>query len=198
MIEFKEFPKIPRFNREIVITEKLDGTNAAVVIEQHPGPGRLMIFDENLLADEDCLSMYAQSRSQFINPERDNFGFAKWVKDNATELFKLGPGVHYGEWWGKGVNKRYPTMAGKKFSLFNVARWGGEAIRPACCDVVPQIYKGPLIQAAIDAAVTSLRDYGSIACPGAKAEGIIVFHTAANMPFKITCEKDETFKGNAS
>lgn len=32
MIPFEAFPKIPRLNREIVITEKLDGTNAVIHI----------------------------------------------------------------------------------------------------------------------------------------------------------------------
>jgi hypothetical protein len=31
-IEFQPFPKLARLNRNILITEKLDGTNAAVVI----------------------------------------------------------------------------------------------------------------------------------------------------------------------
>lgn len=30
---FEAFPKIPRLNRDITITEKIDGTNVAVVIE---------------------------------------------------------------------------------------------------------------------------------------------------------------------
>ena len=36
MTEFKTFGKIPRLFRECVITEKIDGTNACVVIEQFP------------------------------------------------------------------------------------------------------------------------------------------------------------------
>lgn len=32
--EFKPFPKVPRFSRDIVITEKLDGTNASVTITE--------------------------------------------------------------------------------------------------------------------------------------------------------------------
>jgi len=31
-IEFKEFPKIARLSRECIITEKIDGTNASILI----------------------------------------------------------------------------------------------------------------------------------------------------------------------
>mgnify|MGYP001595560836 CR=1 FL=1 len=34
MSEFVEFRKIPRLNRDVVITEKIDGTSAQVLIEQ--------------------------------------------------------------------------------------------------------------------------------------------------------------------
>lgn len=33
---FEEWPKTPRLFRDVIVTEKIDGTNAAVVIEEHP------------------------------------------------------------------------------------------------------------------------------------------------------------------
>jgi hypothetical protein len=33
MTDFKEFQKIARWNREVIVTEKIDGTNACIVIE---------------------------------------------------------------------------------------------------------------------------------------------------------------------
>jgi hypothetical protein len=44
-MEFEAFPKIPRLKRDMVITEKIDGTNACVLIEDctdhdSSGPGR--------------------------------------------------------------------------------------------------------------------------------------------------------------
>jgi hypothetical protein len=33
-IEFQAFPKIPRLVRDCVITEKLDGTNASIIITE--------------------------------------------------------------------------------------------------------------------------------------------------------------------
>ncbi len=102
-MEFREFDKIPRLKRNVVITEKIDGTNACVVI-----------------SPEGIIS--AQSRSQIITPDNDNYGFARWVEDNSEELAKLGGGYHFGEWWGSGIQRRY-GMDRKVFSLFNVGRW---------------------------------------------------------------------------
>src|SRR5436305_1822690 len=102
MIEFNAFPKIARLNRECVITEKIDGTNASILI------------------DEDGVVM-AGSRTRWITPENDNFGFAKWVEANKSELMKLGVGHHFGEWWGSGIQRGYGLTKGeKRFSLFNV------------------------------------------------------------------------------
>jgi hypothetical protein len=178
MIPFEAFPKIPRLNREIVITEKLDGTNAVVHIGE----------DEVVTAG---------SRTRWISPENDNYGFAKWVRDNQLELRKLGPGTHFGEWWGAGIQRRY-DLSEKRFSLFNVHRWSAPAVRPACCHVVPTLYRGAFDQMWIDRCVDLLRTQGSVAAPGfMKPEGVIVFHTAASALFKVTVEKDEEPKGKA-
>ncbi|AXQ69771.1 RNA ligase [Caulobacter phage CcrSC] len=175
MTTFVAFPKIARLNREIVITEKLDGTNAQVEIND---------------AGDDIVS--AGSRNRYITPEMDNHGFARWVRDNRDELIKLGPGRHYGEWWGNGIQHGYGLGKGdKRFSLFNVGRWEDPATRPACCGVVPVLYRGPFSEAAIQDAVERLRTEGSMAAPGwMRPEGVIVYHTAAGTLFKVTLEKD--------
>lgn len=178
MIEFKEFPKIARLNREVIVTEKIDGTNAAVVISEH---GEIM----------------AQSRTRIISPQDDNFGFAAWVEENRTELEKLGPGHHFGEWWGRGVQRGY-GLTERRFSLFNTSRWGDDAVRPACCHVVPVIIRGEPSQSfeVAAAALAVLRERGSLAAPGfMKPEGIVAFHVQGNLMFKATLEKDEEYKG---
>lgn len=181
MIEFKEFPKIARLNREVIISEKIDGTNAAVIV------------------GEDGTSIAAQSRSRLITPEDDNFGFARWVQDNAQELLKLGPGHHFGEWWGCGIQRNY-GLTEKRFSLFNVTRWEDNPKRPACVHVVPVILRGGASEQFVIAAAASeiLKTGGSLAAPGfMKPEGIVCFHTAANLMFKATLEKDEEWKGKS-
>lgn len=179
-MEFVPFPKIPRLNREIIITEKIDGTNGLIVIGED-------------------MSIMVGSRSRWITPEQDNHGFARWVEENARELHKLGPGRHFGEWWGGSIQKRYGQFAPtKRFSLFNVSRWDSEA-RPACCDVVPTLYRGVFSEDQIAASLAKLACDGSVAAPGCmKPEGIIVFHTAANSGFKVTLENDGEWKGRAS
>lgn len=188
---FKEYPKTARLNREIVVTEKIDGTNAGIQIVPDFESDDLPGYE---LARKDGFALFAQSRSKLIKPGEDNHGFAGWVQGNADALFALGPGTHFGEWWGAGINKRYPG-APKKFSLFNTARWSDPATRPAIVDVVPVLYQGPFAEAAIVWELGLLRSNGSRVWPGAKAEGVCVFHTAANIVFKVTCEKDETWKG---
>ena len=176
--EFKEFPKIARLNREVVVTEKIDGTNALVYV------------------GEDFTTIKAGSRSKWITPEADNFGFARWVVEHEEELRTgLGPGYHYGEWWGAGIQRRY-GLTEKRFSLFNVHRWADDAVRPKCCHVVPTLWRSFDVREAADTAIAMLRTNGSYAAPGfAKPEGIVVFHTAASVLFKVTLEKDEAPKG---
>src|ERR1700744_4152565 len=84
----------------------------------------------------------AQSRNRLLTPgKNDNYGFAGWVEENKEELFKLGPGHHFGEWWGKSIARNY-GLDERRFSLFNVKRWV-EDTKPSCCHVVPVIYAGP-------------------------------------------------------
>lgn len=193
MSEFTPFPKMARLSREIIITEKLDGTNAQIVITPGYAANPNVIhswFDEKTSTD---MVMYAGSRTRWITPDEDNYGFAKWVLANAVDLQTLGEGQHFGEWWGQGIQRKYGKDH-KSFSLFNVTRWAEE--RPVCCDVVPTLYTGMFDQVAIDAALKDLELRGSKAAPGfMKPEGIIIFHTAARIGFKKTLDKDEQPKG---
>jgi hypothetical protein len=185
---FQAWPKIARLNRPIVVTEKIDGTNAAVVIEQcQPG-------EESFVGSG--LRIGAQSRTKIITPGDDNYSFASWVQKNKEDLVKLGPGRHFGEWWGAGIQKRYGKLKSEKtFSLFNTSRWSNPEDRPKCCDVVPVLYVGPFSQAKINECLEKMKAV-SVACPGAKAEGIVVFFAAANTMFKVTCEADDQWKGS--
>ena len=104
--EFRPFPKIPRLSREIIITEKIDGTNASITITE----------DGQFLTG---------SRNRWITPEDDNFGFSAWAHANKDVLMGLGVGTHFGEWWGHGIQRGYGLPKGRRrFSLFNVGRWG--------------------------------------------------------------------------
>ncbi len=196
-MEFTEFPKMARLSREVIVTEKIDGTNAQVFISP------------------DGQQLLAGSRTRWITPQDDNHGFAAWVEAHRDELLTLGPGRHFGEWWGAGIQRRY-GLTEKRFSLFNVQRWalyGTEPQRiatadpriekwqdvlPACCGVVPILYRGQFCTQAIENHLEWLRTNGSAAAPGfMKPEGVVVFHVAGNVGFKKTLDKDEMPKALA-
>ena len=189
-MKFREFPKMSRFSRDIIITEKIDGTNASIFI-QHKTLETAEGLDSIIATVEDY-TIRAGSRTQWITPEKDNYGFANWVKQNAEELVKLGEGHHFGEWWGLGIQRKY-DMKEKRFSLFNVERWSED--RPSCCSVVPTLYKGDFNTEAIQFALDILKLNGSCASVGfMNPEGIVIYHTAGNVAFKKTIEKDEVPK----
>lgn len=180
LTEFREWPKISRLSRRIIVTEKIDGTNAMVHVPDNPRD-----------------SVSAGSRSRWLMTEDDNHGFARWVAANAEELRNLTPGYHYGEWWGPGIGKRYRGFGPKekKLSLFNTERWSDAAVRPACCDVVPVLWDGEFDTDYIRIALEDLRRHGSRAAPGCmNPEGVVIFHTASGHMFKKTCEDDESHK----
>ncbi len=169
-MDFEAFPKIPRYNRGLLITEKIDGTNAQVAITED---GRVL----------------AGSRTRWVTPEQDNFGFAGWVAAHEEELRQLGPGRHYGEWWGLGIQRGYGLYE-RRFSLFNALRWTAQP-PPPCCSVVPVLYRGVMTADAVGEALRELRQ-GSRAAPGfMRPEGIVVYHMAGRTSFKVTLEGDE-------
>ena len=193
-MEFVEFNKIARLSRNCVITEKIDGTN-----------GQIAITDD--------LQMFVGSRNRWLQPGADNFGFLAWAIEHRDELLTLGPGRHFGEWWGRGIQRGYDQTQ-KIFSLFNTIRWcefGQEPqlipsgnpktepkyqqVLPACCRLVPVIYRGPFVTDVCEFALAHLEHYGSSAAPGFRdPEGIVIYHTASGVCFKKTLKNDESPK----
>lgn len=184
---FEGFPKIPRYRRNIIITEKIDGTNAQIYI---PKP-----TDEALVSKTgQTFKFLCGSRSRWIFPEADNYGFATWSYGNEEEILKLGPGHHFGEWWGQGIQRRY-GLTEKRFSLFNVGRWEGKEL-PTGISLVPQLYAGVASDEAINGVLIKLALEGSVAAPGFMLpEGIVIYHTAGKQLYKITVKDDERPKG---
>jgi hypothetical protein len=189
--EFTPFPKIPRLSKPVVITEKIDGTNALVYVT-------------------DDGDVFAGSRSRWITPQDDNFGFARWVEGNKDTLLKLGPGRHFGEWWGSGIQRNY-GLKERRFSLFNVHRWAGvaEDVRPVAHDpktrevtkwqtAVPEgIYVVPVLAwevplESVPSVMELLAFRGSYAAPGFNnPEGVVVFHTGGSHLYKVTFNGDK-------
>lgn len=194
---FVAFPKMARLSRDIVITEKIDGTSGTIFIGED---GEFLVG----------------SRTRWITAEDDNHGFARWAIAHQEELMKLGKGWHRGEWWGSGIQRGYGLPKGeKRFSLFNVIRWceadeEPQRIKtadpriekyqerlPRCCTLVPVLYKGIFETDSVQEALNNLKLNGSLAAPGfMQPEGVVVFHIAGNVGFKKTILKDDEPKGN--
>lgn len=205
--EFEPWPSIARLNRDMIITEKIDGTNAQISIREAPFPEGLHDSPARL-EDGTIVQVRAGSRKRWISPQDDNYGFAAWVCNNAGILARtLGVGRHYGEWWGQGIQRRY-DMDTKRFSLFNVKRWfiedeGAVAIERAIqagleIDTVPLLFHGTWGNDQIDAELQALREFGSLATKFDNPEGIVVLHLASRTPFKILLENDHIPKSLAS
>lgn len=195
LTEFVEFPKIARLSRECVITEKIDGTNGCIAITEY----------KQMLVGS----------TRWITPEADNYGFAAWAQAHKEELIEgLGVGRHFGEWWGCGIQRGY-GLKEKRFSLFNTVRWclhdaepqrintgkhtlgiKMQSVLPACCGLVPVLYRGLFNTWYAEWSINELCLNGSKASPGFhNPEGIVVYHIAGNVSFKKTIEKDEEYKG---
>lgn len=178
--DYPAFHKIPRLHKPVAITEKVDGTNALISIER--------------LGDSDNYEVRAGSRNRWLTPENDNFGFAAWVVEHAMELMGLGPGLHYGEWYGFGIQRNY-GLPEKHFALFNVGRWA--EWRPGCCDVVPLLEwaDAEYLQDSIGFWTHELLEAGSRVAPDFyKPEGLVIWHEAARQYFKVPFEGGDTPK----
>lgn len=130
MFEFKPWPKIQRLKTNTVtISEKIDGTNACVVIQEGKFVG-------------------CQSRNKIIKPGDDNMGFASWAYERQELLTELGEGYHYGEWAGPGIQKNPHCLPEKRFYLFDTRRheFHDQTPMEGIVFVVPMFYVGEYIK----------------------------------------------------
>lgn len=167
IVEFKAWEKIPRDSNEtVVITEKLDGTNACVVIQ-------------------DGVIVAVQSRKRFICIGADNYGFAGWVEVNNDDLLTMGDGYHYGEWVGLGINKNPHELKDKRFYLFNSGRWGvNNPDTPKCVYVVPVLAYREYTNTLVDETMATLKESGSHI--GGSPEGVVTYYTRTRRYAKTT------------
>lgn len=173
-MEFVPFQKIPRWSsQDIIISEKIDGTNACIWIS------------------DDCTEYRCGSRTRWITPTDDNYGFAGWVERNKDAILGLGKGTHFGEWWGLGIQRCYNEQH-KRFSLFNTLRWNTEEQQERLkhipnTDSVPILYQGPFSDEAIESVMARLWSEGSSAAPGFRnPEGIVIYMPGSRTLFKKT------------
>lgn len=198
MGQFKGWGSTPRWHKGLTITEKINGTNAAIVIYNG--------------------QVKAQSRKRMITPDDDNFGFAKWVYDNAGALTDtLGYGYHYGEWFGPGIQKNPLGVESKRFALFHATKYtednGYELNKVDGLETVPLLFHGQADLFTVAHTVENLATFGTRVegaatqeivevfagedgsyTVKAKAEGVIVWHKETKQNYKILLEDDAFHK----
>lgn len=185
---FEAWPKIPRGTRGefITITEKLDGTNACIIIQENPlDVGKFEITG-------------VQSRKRMITPAEDNYGFANWVAANEADLTaKLDVGRHFGEWYGLGIQGNPHCKPSKRFALFNTNRWqDGRQERPAGVECVPILYEGEWSSTIVEEAMDAL--WLEAGHQGYSPEGIVVWYAKSRRMEKHTFKFVEgKWKGEA-
>lgn len=194
--QFKPWGSTTRENKNKTITEKIDGTNACIVAQD----GKVT----------------AQSRKRIITPDDDNFGFAKWVYDNAGALLDtLGYGYHYGEWYGEGIQKNPLGIEGKRFALFHATKYtegnGFDLEKVDGLETVPLLHHGQCDVWTIPNIMQDLELYGSKVEgarthqePGfldmnvtytraAQAEGIVIWNNETRTRTKMLLEVNDAF-----
>ncbi len=158
-MEFKAFSSLVRLDKvQVEVTQKLHGSNASVWIYPNEA-GELQVK--------------AAKRTSFLGPDQDNFGFRVFVEERAQQFIDLlGPGVHWGEWCGPGINSG-EGLTEKRFVLFNTAK--ADAPRPDRVDVVPVLWRGRLEALNVDQLMINLKLNGSAYVPGfMRPEGIVI------------------------
>lgn len=182
--EFAKWPSIQRLSSEICwITEKIDGTNGVIYIPEDPAFPVLAGSRERWLTQED---------GSPPDKKNDNFGFGAWVYERRDMLRRLGPGYHYGEFHGAGIQRKY-DLPDKRWASFEY--WRDDIQIPDVC-VVPVLYTGEPTEGIIGQMVDKLRASGSVLYPGfMKPEGVVVtFKEMHKAKFKKLCENDKIHK----
>lgn len=198
-MEFKPFPKIERIGKiQMSITQKIHGTNAQVYIIEgaetvQDGQHILHLkYPDNIVEVNNKLyTIFVGSRTRWITPENDNYGFASHVYSNKQEFVeKLGVGQHFGEWAGPGINLG-EGLTEKTFFLFNFFKFPMERPLPPQTSVVPVLYQGAFDLNKIDECMEALKRNGSLLAPGyMKPEGIVI--NTLGDKFKKVFDDEET------
>ncbi len=233
--QFKKWGSTPRFHKGLHITMKIDGTNGGVSVEFVDGADMSWHYSGQVPEDAIWVPAWvdgephkelgylvrAQSRKRIITPTNDNFGFARWVWDNAEKLANLlGMGYHYGEWYGEGIQGNPMGVAGRKWALFNTWHWARpenaialknsgipgithvpvlhdeQTHGPADYMTIPDIMEnlnglGRMVEGYRTHPYANKMDSYMVKDP----EGIIVWHKETQQKYKILLHNDAIHKG---
>lgn len=190
--KFESFEEIKKLgNAALFITQKIHGSNAQIFIfpvhkYEHHGENNWVETTEILHYDLKC-----GSRSRWIAPGNDNYGFAEFVYANKQEFIeKLGVGRHYGEWAGPGINSG-EGLSEKTFVLFDHWKFPPERALPLRTVVVPVLYQGPFDLAKVEECMKDLKENGSKLVAGyMRPEGVVV--RVKGERYKVVFDAEET------
>lgn len=193
-----DWPRAVRLHDRWTVTERIDGTRSAVLVEPADDERPLPPGPPAVSGVDGCVVLVrAASRTRWLVPEpearatgegRDNFRFAAWVAAHATQLAALGPGIHRGVWYGAGIGHGY-GLAERRLALLDTARWhvaGLPAVLPGAVALVPILAEcaGHELNATIAACLDHLAEHGSALVAGAAAAGVLA-RSAADPRFII-------------
>lgn len=182
-----DWPTIPRLTESLIVTEKLDGVFGKIHISDYPPSTYTSDHTVTKTPDGRAFIVTAATRDFKLKHDTDYFGFREWVYAHAQSLAMiLGPGDHFGEWWGGGIRRGYGLPDGdRRFSLFDFNRWSSMIGQTLEMTEVDEIRVVPIIttlssfdSSDIHRLLDLLRRTGSYAEVGYKpAEGVVIYNT---------------------
>jgi hypothetical protein len=180
--EFIKFRKIERFKGVgMSITQKIHGTNAQILIKK---------------LDSGEWLFKTGSRTRWIAPGDDNYGFAAWAYSIKEQLIEcLGEGLHFGEWAGAGINSG-EGLTEKTFILFDWRRHQKAILDgkfPTNVTHAPVLmYPGKYSLEKIKEVMNDLKLNGSKLSPGfMRPEGIVIEFDTGRLE-KMVFNSEET------
>lgn len=184
---FKPFPKITRYTRPRLghITEKMDGTNACVIVE---GGQVVGAQSRNRLLTSLSHNSFGEP---FFQDHGENHGFAHWVKTNKDKLALLGDGYHYGEWCGPGINGNRHNLTEKVFYHFNPFRYRDTDFKEyeAGISFVRVLFEGEITDEVVKR--TAEAHWDSIHDVFYKPEGVMIYYHDFKTTLKFTYDNPE-------
>lgn len=200
---FKRWPSTPPLFGHATLTEKIDGHTVGIhveLIKRNPQTRAVLIREGDVMemnreGQAAFYRVWVQSRNRYLTPQRDVAGVAAWAQANAAGLaMTLGPGRHFGEWWGYKICRTYGLPKGdRRFSLFNTQRWSGiDGSQVPGLYAVPVLWAGVLSPdlGAVTENIEKLRAGGSVAVPGYMyPEGTVLWHHEADTMLEHTFER---------
>lgn len=176
MPEFQAWPKTTRLKSKCTVSEKLNGSNGALVtvVTTSLGPDGVTTLYH--------VKLYYQTRTRMVTLDDDQTGLAAWAEENRESLKydlvfnghnpdnppKVGVSYHYGEFMTRGHKEPH-------FYLFNTRRWSKMQFSTPTLKVVPVLYEGDYYEGLVEEFLEDLRVNGSRVHPELPAEGVVTY-----------------------